>query len=140
MNEADTRDVAYRRLRARIIWWYGGLGFGFLSMLLNLFVAPLVRAWLNHMAVYWAAVIRMAPEELIKGAVKGVLFGVIIWASYRRKIPNHFASHEERPQRPDEELDRWKHFDRVMGPLIGGITILGILFLAFWIGPCSSRW
>lgn len=87
MNETDTREITYRRLRARIIWWYGGLGFGFLSILLNLFVFPLVKAWLNPLAVDWAAVIRMAPEELIKGAVKGVLFGVIMWARYRRNIP-----------------------------------------------------
>jgi hypothetical protein len=82
----------------------------------------------------------------------GFCLGLYTWWSaekkykkYRQKLgltdapmDDDIARQEELSRQVRDDIE-WKHFDRVTGPLIGGITMLCIIVLALWVGPCSSR-
>lgn len=79
-----------------------------------------------------------------RALVFGLSIGLSIWWFAEREYKKHQQELGWTGVPVDDDVVRedveWKRFDRVSGPLIGGITILCILVLAVWIGPCSSRW
>jgi hypothetical protein len=84
----------------------------------------------------------------------GLLIGMYLWWKLERAYEKYGRQYsqaeamvvDKAAARYEEELqlegnrERWRHLDRVIGPLVGAVVLLGTLSLALWAGPCSQRY